>query len=262
MRSQHFLSGFTIFLLLSTFLIPDLIARQPVAIFFALSQDIETLRKELKQNPPRATFLGTSIERFSLDQPIISVKVPPGCALSAAFVSAFCSTYKPFIVFSIGPAGGLNASYLLGSWHQVSMVSGYQRGTRDLIGWKQEPAATIPLSKGANTSTFVVASGETFCASTEFRDEIRRETKGDAVDMTLFGIATACNLHHIPLIAFRVISDHADEKAVEDFNTFVSQYDGEGARRVLHVLDTLPPDPESPESYKALKTLLQDEQIP
>jgi len=102
-----------------------------------------------------------------------------------------------------------------------------------------------------------VASGEQFISSMELRDEIHNATQCTAVDMNLFGLHSALALHRIPSIHIRVVSDNADENAVQDFKQFIRGYQGDGGKILAEWVQSLPPDTTHPSQYPNLRTLFE-----
>jgi adenosylhomocysteine nucleosidase len=66
----------------------------------------------------------------------------------------------------------------------------------------------------------VIATGDTFITSPKKKAELLDKLGADAVEMEGAAIAQICYQRGIPCIVIRGISDAADEKAVEDVNTF------------------------------------------
>ena len=74
--------------------------------------------------------------------------------------------------------------------------------------------------------------------------------------MNLFGLATVCADHQLPLTCWRIASDRADDNASEDFRKFVAGYDGAGGKAVAEIIKNLPANPNSPDTYQNIKKLL------
>ena len=104
--------------------------------------------------------------------------------------------------------------------------------------------------------TGVRAKREKTC-STSQRARLASETGAQCVDMNLFGLASACAEHRVPLVCWRIVSDRADDRAGEDFKAFTTQYDGAGGRLLAGTIRKLPPNPNSAASYPALRELIE-----
>ncbi|MBU1692578.1 MAG: hypothetical protein KKC51_01305 [Verrucomicrobia bacterium] len=96
-------------------------------------------------------------------------------------------------------------------------------------------------------------------ASPSEHDRLRATTGADAVDMNSFGLALVCADHGVPLFAWKIISDHADENASETFRAFVADYQGEGGKALAEIIVALPENPHDPTSYPAIQKLLREE---
>ncbi|MBU1909744.1 MAG: hypothetical protein KJ726_06840, partial [Verrucomicrobia bacterium] len=189
---------------------------------------------------------------------------------TAASAQALLSRFRCDWAFSLGPAGALSENLETGRWYRVDRVIAWQRGTATSTGmsmsesstWKTDwghfPAVTLPPLFRSN-STIAVASGELFVASTSERDRLRATTDADAVDMNSFGLALVCADHGVPLFAWKIISDCADESASEVFRAFVSTYKGEGGKALAEIIVALPAHPHDPASYPAIEKLLREE---
>ena len=103
-----------------------------------------------------------------------------------------------------------------------------------------------------------MASGEQFISTTGDRDSLQSATQADAVDMNSFGLALVCADHGVPLFAWKIISDRADENASETFRNFIAVYSGEGGRALAEIIQALPANPNDPASYPIIQQLLRD----
>jgi nucleoside phosphorylase len=101
-----------------------------------------------------------------------------------------------------------------------------------------------------------LVSGEAFVADEGLRTRLAGDYQADLVDMNSFGLAAACRDHRIPLLVFRVISDRGDSKAGADFRKFTESYDGSGGALTGAFLENLPPSPDRPDSYDAIRELI------
>ena len=72
--------------------------------------------------------------------------------------------------------------------------------------------------------------------------------------MNLFGLATVCTDHRLPLVNWRIVSDKADDNAGKIFGNLPSLTRGEGGKALAELIKNLPPNPNSPESYPSCKS--------
>ncbi len=171
------------------------------------------------------------------------------------------------LLFSVGPIGGISDNLRIGSWYQVGQLISYQRGSWAKNGFQISPSSEISLKNDCavvlnfpnlfkKLTMVKVASGEIFVASDNYRSQLGGMTKADGVDMNLYGLVTVCDDHHLPLLCWRVVSDHADDRASEDFKKFVASYNGAGGKAVVELIRRLPMNPNSPAAYPNLNKAL------
>lgn len=258
-------------LLLILFLgIVGLVRADDIALLYALDADLAEF-KEVAQERGQPTLIGSrSIRRFQLaNHTIYAVKMGSGAVETAASAQALLTRFPCDRVFSIGPAGALSDELIVGSWYRARCVVACQRGTEDAAGFILSKVATYALpwnTLTANTTSnqlmdapFVtLASGEEFVASESRRARIRSLAKADAIDMNTFGLSLVCNDHNIPLYVWRVVSDLANEQASEDFRAYVTNYKGEGGRAIASLISSIPPNPNTVDSYPALRQFLEE----
>ena len=109
-----------------------------------------------------------------------------------------------------------------------------------------------------NTPAIKVASGEVFVASDQYRAQLHQMTGAETVDMNLSGLLAVCADHQVPIYAWRIASDRADDHASEDFRKFVATYDGAGGRAIAEIISNLPANPNAADSYPNLKKFLTE----
>lgn len=76
--------------------------------------------------------------------------------------------------------------------------------------------------------------------------------------MNLFGLVTVCADHRLPLVGWRIVSDHANDIASEDFKKFVANYGGAGGKAVAEIIKNLPTNPNSLDAYPNLRKILSE----
>lgn len=239
-----------------------------VAVFYALDADL----RELKMHPQvrelgQPAVVGTrSIHRLALGpHRIYAVKMGSGSVETAISAQALLSQFRCDWAFSIGPAGALDDSLVVGRWYRVERVVAWQSGTTSPAGFQLNPRAShefdwdkFPVSEEniADIPLIPLASGEAFIASDSERARLRHLADASAVDMNTSGLAMVCDDHRVPLFVWRVISDGADEVASSAFRAFIDSYGGEGGNLLAECISLLPPNPNAPESYPAIMELL------
>ena len=237
----------------------DITQGDTIGFFYALEADLQGL-KSLAREMGQSETVGTrSIQRLQLgSHSIYAIKMGSGAVETSAAAQALLTRYPCDWAFSIGPAGALSETVQTGSWYRVSRVIAWQRGNTDLAwdtDWTRFPAANHPSPLQA-TATLSIASGEQFISTTGERDRVQATTQADAVDMNSFGLALVCADHNVPLFAWKIVSDRADENAAEVFRAFVSTYSGEGGKAIAEIIQALPANPNDPASYPAIRNML------
>ena len=232
-----------------------------IGFFYALEADLQGLKSMAREMGQSETVGSRSIQRLQLGpHSIYAIKMGSGAVETAASAQALLTRHPCDWAFSIGPAGALSDIVQTGSWFRVTRVMAWQRENTDLAwdtDWSRFPIADPPAPLHITTS-LSVASGEQFISTASDRDRLQATTQADAVDMNSFGLALVCADHNVPLFAWKIISDRADENASEVFRAFVSGYSGEGGRALAKIIQALPANPNDPSSYPAIRDLLND----
>ena len=232
-----------------------------IGCFYALDADLQGLKTLAREMGQSAKVGSRSIQRLQLGtHTIYAVKMGSGAVETAASAQALLARSRCDWAFSLGPAGALSDAMETGNWHRVSRVLAWQRGQTDLTwdtDWTRFPVTNLPAP--LNTiSTLSLASGEQFISTTGERDNLQATTQADAVDMNSFGLALVCADHGVPLFAWKIISDRADENASETFRNFIAAYSGEGGRALAEIIQALPANPNDPATYPAIEKLLRE----
>lgn len=241
-----------------------------IALLYALDADLAEF-KETAQETGRPTVIGTrSIRRFQLvGHTIYTAKMGSGAVETAASAQALLTRFPCDYVLSIGPAGALSSNLSVGSWYRVNQVTAWQRGYEDATGYHLPESATQSLpwdklvllnssNQYAGAKYIHVVSGEEFVATASKRSMVRSLVQADAVDMNTFGLSLVCTDHGVPLFVWRIISDHANEHASEDFRSFVTRYKGEGGRAIAEIIESIPPNPNTVDSYPSIRRFLEE----
>jgi nucleoside phosphorylase len=239
-----------------------------IAFFYALDKDLESFKIQA-QPLGQPLKVGTHvIPIFQLGaHRVYAVKMGSGAVETTASAQALLARIQCDEGFSVGPVGGLADKLKIGSWHRVSQVMCYQKGSWNQAGFQMAANAILNLKvEGTNSfllpqlfrtnDTIKVASGEIFVTSDSYRSQLHDSTGADAVDMNLFGLVTVCDEYHLPLVCWRVVSDHANDHASGDFLKFTNQYDGAGGRAIAEIIREIPANPNSPDAYPNLKKIL------
>lgn len=252
-----------------------------IAFFFALDADWKAFKKASTSAGDPVKVGNHNVQRLEVGtHHVYAVKMGSGAVESAVSATALLTRFHCDLAFSVGPVGAIDDRLELKSWYEVEEVIDYQKGSWQKLGFQAVTStqkAIVPSKNGKKTDNatrpqfslpmlpatarkmekVTVASGEIFVASTTYREQLHAQTLAQAVDMNLFGLSSACIAANVPLWSWRIVSDRADDDANEVFRAFVASYDGSGGRAVAEMIHQLPADPNAPETYPALKRLLE-----
>lgn len=239
-----------------------------IGFFYALDADLQGLKSMAREMGQSAKVGSRTIQRLQLGtHTIYAVKMGSGAVETAASAQALLARQRCDWAFSLGPAGALLDAVETGRWYPVSRVMAWQRGSSAMVDaaecpswntdWSRFPSAPPP-SVLQTDSALAMASGEQFISTASERDRLQASTQADAVDMNSFGLALVCADHGVPLFAWKIVSDRADENAAETFRAFISSYSGEGGKALAEIIQSLPANPNNPSSYPAIEKLLRE----
>jgi adenosylhomocysteine nucleosidase len=239
-----------------------------VAFFYALDKDLETFKASAQPLDQPLKVGSRTIPVFRLNaHRVYCVKMGAGAVETATSAQALLARIPCDEAFSVGPVGMLSDTVKTGCWYRVGQVICYQKGSWTKAGFQSAPAIKLEGTNNGtnqamgpelfkNLATITVASGEMFIASDNYRQQLHELTGADAVDMNLFGLLAVCTDQRVPLVCWRIVSDHADDHASEDFQQFVSTYDGAGGTAIANVIQNLPANPNSPNAYPNINRIL------
>ena len=139
---------------------------------------------------------------------------------ATALAKHLCHFHKPDEIWNYGTAGGLNP--LVGGLNEIDIFI-----QRDMIAEPQAPRGSIPFSEP------LVGNIKTSQSDSEIRcgtgDSFVQETDPwfvtadiDCVDMEGWALAYVAQQYNIPFRSWKYISDMADENAMKDWSTNVS----------------------------------------
>ncbi len=242
-----------------------------IGFFYALDRDLQEL-KTVARELGQASAVGTrSIQRLRLgSHTVYAVRMGSGAVETAVSAQALLARNRCDWAFSLGPAGSLTEAIVTGKWYRIDRVLAWQHGSSQAAQTAEYPSwatdwsrfpTDIPAGVLQTTATLAVASGEQFIAATGERDRLQATTQADAVDMNSYGLALVCADHGVPLFAWKIISDRADEAAAETFRNFISAYSGEGGKALAEIIQALPANPNDPASYPAIEKLLRENRL-
>ena len=238
----------------------DAVYAAQLAFFYALEADAAALSARGQIVAPSIKVGSRNIQRLRLGpHTVYLTKMGSGCLETALSAQALLVRFRCDAAYSIGPAGALRDGLVPGTWYAVDRVRAWQKISD--AGHTLAPCTNLAARANLlnTTSRLCVASGENFITSTEERARVHDISRADAVDMNLYGLILACEDHRVPLTAWKIISDLADESASDSFQAFRDAYNGAGGAALADLILALPPDPADPLTHPAIERALREQ---
>jgi nucleoside phosphorylase len=135
------------------------------------------------------------------------LEVGIGVKANNELVFSIINSVKPKLIINIGLCGALNSSIPIGRPFLINEIYQMEKGDafRKII---------LPSLINLFPYKSILTSSEPILSDAS-RIEMYNQTLCDLVDMESFIIAQFCNHKNIPLIILKIVSDHANEKSVE-----------------------------------------------
>ncbi len=238
-------------------------AADTIAVLYALDADLAQLKKASTEVKSPVKIGAQTVATLKIGRHTLhAAKMGSGCITTAIATESVLGRFDCDLVISIGPAGALRDDHPVGSWVRVAEVVPYQAGSWTTAGFVPKATMRLPEPnhlpkewKGRRSAK--VASGEAFVASDREREKLAQTLEAGIVDMNTAGLVLAGASHKLPVWAWRVISDNADNDASADFREFIQKYDGEGGRQLAELFERLPDNPANPMAYDVLRELIE-----
>lgn len=240
-----------------------------VAWFYALDTDKTEFEKVVGKSQRTVSSGSCIIHEYRVGpHRVVASRMGSGCVNTTATVATVLALNAVDRVISTGPAGGLTTAAAPGTWFRVQEVMAWQSGKAG------EDGRIFPSNRALSTLTYHPAewadgkwqqampcklvSGEAFIASSEMRARLATQYSATAVEMNAYGLLAGVEGRNVKMLVLRIVSDHADEKASEDFAAFLRSYDGMGGKMVAEIIQKLPAEQNEPAAHDALRELLKE----
>jgi adenosylhomocysteine nucleosidase len=254
-------------------------ARDPVTVILgAQTREIAMLREELEDREEHDILGLRYWEGRLVGRRAVVARMASGKVNAAMFATLAIEHFKPAEIIVTGIAGGLNPELGPGDiviarrvvHHDTGRIhpgAFEYRGSRNPIRGGRHPVfmepptylldiaqravkqtELIPIAYKDRVSTAphkvrviagTVATGDTFVASDDKRDELRDHLKADAVEMEGAAVHQVCKSLDVPCIVIRSMSDMADNSAITDLQTFADVAAANSAHLVREILRLL-----------------------
>lgn len=153
-------------------------------------------------------------------------KLPPGISLVYSGVGKINATIttmraisdeSPDLIINFGTAGGLRPEI-------HGMLDIHRVVQRDILAEPLSPRGRVPFCERpheyfSTQGQFSCASGDSFVTS---HDPWLHEQKIDVVDMELFAIAAVAHEHKLPWLAYKYVTDQANEESGKEWSDKVN----------------------------------------
>lgn len=254
-------------------------AREPVTVILgAQTREISMLREELNDRQEKDVLGLRYWEGEIAGRRTVIARMASGKVNAAMFATLAIEHFKPSEIIVTGIAGGLNPDLGPGDIVIASRVihhdggrihpDGFEyRGSRNPVHGGRHPVfmepagylleiaqraakktKLIPIKHGDDDSTApvavrvitgTVATGDTFVASDEKRNQLREHLEADAVEMEGAAVHQVCETLGVSCIVIRSMSDMADNSAIVDLQAFADVAATNSAHIVLEILRLL-----------------------
>jgi nucleoside phosphorylase len=122
-------------------------------------------------------------------------------------LSKYLIKHQPLKIINLGVCGSLNPAFQIGEIFQISKV--YSEGRHKSYHLKTTP--NNPFKKTALISVKEAVLNQ------KRRELVQNRYKANLVDMELFALVKACEKYELPISAYKIVSDNADEHTSSDF---------------------------------------------
>ncbi|MTI67617.1 MAG: 5'-methylthioadenosine/adenosylhomocysteine nucleosidase [Firmicutes bacterium] len=213
-----------------------------IGIIGAMDEELEMLLDKIEIKNKKEIAKMVFYEGKLLGKSVILVRCGIGKVNAALCTQILISEFKIEAVINTGVAGAVSKNLDIGDivvskdviQHDFNATGfGYKLGEiprlEEYIFKSNEKL--IDIAKKISSEKLIdhkvsigrILSGDIFVASSDMKDKLWKNFKGDCAEMEGAAIGHACFLNDIPFVILRSISDKADGKAHGNFNDFVHQ---------------------------------------
>lgn len=259
----------------------EAVPTQLTAILTALDPELQPIEREMEKRKTRQ-ILGISFQTGVIKgRPVVLAKTGIGKVNAAQVTALLLERFDPTEVIFAGIAGGIGPELSPGDVVYARKILQHDLGTltdehftpdsfsapfkmekpplflptspRLLAAAKAAAKKVafeeVPLPDGARTPRVlrgVLASGDTFVASSKKKQELRDRYGADAVEMEGAAVAQVCWQQDVPFLIIRSVSDSADRLAENDLEKFLPVAARNATALALAVVEELAGSAEAP----------------
>lgn len=209
-----------------------------LGLVIAMEEELKILLKKLKKDDFKINKGVFDNYIFKIDnQKIVAVVSGVGKIKASAATQFLISNFDISKIFNFGMAGGIDSSVKIGDVINIHTSYDYDE---DLSAFGHEKVARKLVDlKTFNYKKGVSVSGDKFISDKEEALEINKEYNAICYDMELSAISLISNMHKIPIISLKYISDKADSNADMDFNESLKTAANTFSKFLLEIIKTV-----------------------
>ena len=216
---------------------------RPLGIIGAMDVEIELLKKSLKEKTVRT--IGESIYYSGKinGKSVVIAKCGIGKVRAALCVQAMIDFFDVCVIINTGIAGGVSNNLSIGDivlctdalQHDFDVTAfGYAPGYMCTGTNSDKPTlfhandtlqnlfykSAVSIVDASQVKNGIIASGDKFISDAKTRKYLSTQFNATAAEMEGAAIAQASSANNVPFMIVRMISDLADGKPNEEYNSF------------------------------------------
>ena len=172
-------------------------------IVTALKEELQPFIKRLQISAPPETPAGGAL--YKTDR-VHLLQAGLGPKLSAETLDLYLKKYTPEFLLNAGLAGALTAGTEIERIYRISDV---------ISGWNGNSLSLYLRDEFAGLPSARLITVEEAVTDRRRRDELVKRYHAHLVDMEAYALAETARQYDIPFYCLKIVSDFADEKAVE-----------------------------------------------
>ena len=202
------------------------------------AMDVETSAiKNKVENPNISVFAGIEFVCGTIDgEEVCVAQCSAGKVNAALCTQLMIDRFSPDAIINIGVGCSLSKDIVIKNVVVATEVCQYDFDTSAIDGVKGliiDGVTSIPTDKALSDAIYSaaselghtvhrggIASGDTFIASQELKDEIVRDFGAVCGEMEGGAIGQVCYINKVPFAVLRTVSDGGDENVQLDYPTF------------------------------------------
>ncbi len=222
-------------------------------ILSAMQQEHEAVVMNMTQPHQFVKYGITIVEGSLFGKHCVAALSGVGKVASAVTSQYLIEQYHPVALIFTGVGGALNPRFEIGDiviskdcvQHDMDGRGlGFKRGEVPYSGYRffESDLKLLTIATEAKCEHTIhigrILTGDQFITNKDQTDfaYMTDEFKGDVVDMEGAAVAYVCQLHQIPFVIVRTISDKANNEAPESFEAFLPEVVGNSITIIRHIL--------------------------